>query len=56
MAVGPRTHSWGFWNLVTGEFVPWREFLAAKRIKAERGAQQAEGAEPVVEHAHGGSR
>lgn len=28
---GPKTQGWGFWNRKSGEFTPWREFLARKR-------------------------
>lgn len=29
--VGPRFQNWGFWNRVTGLFLPWREFIASRR-------------------------
>lgn len=29
--VGPRVQGWGFWDRHTGEFWPWREFIAKKR-------------------------
>lgn len=29
--VGPRVGSWGFWDRVSGAFIPWREFLERKR-------------------------
>ncbi len=34
--VGPKVSSWGFWERVTGAFVPWRQFLDEKRSYAKR--------------------
>lgn len=30
---GPRVSSWGFWDRVTHEFIPWREFISRIRGK-----------------------
>lgn len=29
--VGPKFASWSFWNRMTGETIPWREFITRKR-------------------------
>ena len=31
---GPKASSWGFWDRDTGEYTPWREFLARKKAAA----------------------
>lgn len=33
---GPKTHSWGFWDSLTGKYESWRDFL--KRVRSERSA------------------
>lgn len=46
---GPKTHSWNFWDRLTQEYTPWREFIARKRgVKEGEVASTYEPGEKVI--------